>query len=125
MGTPFGPVLVGTCALLLAIIDGYQAYYGLSEKYRKHVQELSLQSGLSSLLLTSGKIGYISRGVVWRVIAYLFLRAALFASASEAGKTGKAFQFIETSPFCSPLLELMGFGLFAYGFFTFVQARHE
>jgi hypothetical protein len=125
MSTPFGPVLVGACALLLASIGGYQVYYGLSEKYRKHVQELSLQSNSSSLLLLSGKIGYISRGVVWLVIAFLFLRASVFASGSEAGNTGKAFQFIETSPMGSPLLGLLGLGLFAYGVFNFVRARYE
>lgn len=125
MSTPFGPVLVGACALLLAIIGGYQVYYGLSEKYRKHVQKLSLQSNHSSLLLLSGKAGYISRGVVWLVIAFLFLRAAIFTSSSEAGNTGKAFQFIETSPFGSPLLAVLGIGLSAYGVFNFVRARYE
>lgn len=125
MSNSFGPLLIGACALVLAIVGSYQVYYGLSEKYRKHVQELSLQSSHASVLLLSGKIGYISRGVVWLVIAFLFLRAALFSSGSEAGNTGKAFQFIETSPLGSPLLGFLGLGLFAYGVFNFVRARYE
>jgi hypothetical protein len=62
---------------------------------------------------------------VWLVIAFLFLRAALYARASEAGNTGKAFQFIETTPYGSPLLGALGVGLIAYGVFNFVRARYE
>ena len=125
MSQPFGQVLVGLAALLFAGIGGYQIYYGLSEKYKKHVQGLSLQTAGANLLLRSGKIGYISRGIVWLTIAYLFARAAFAANASEAGNTGKAFTFIEASPFGSYLLGFLGLGLIAYGIFNFIRARYE
>jgi hypothetical protein len=125
MSQPLGQVLVGLAALTLAAIGAYQLHYGLSEKYRKHVQGLSLQSQHSSLLLRSGKIGYISRGIVWLVIAFLFARAAIFSSASEAGNTGRAFQFIESSAYGSYLLGALGLGLIAYGIFNFIRARFE
>lgn len=125
MSKPFGQILVGIAGLILAAVGAYQIYYGLSEKYRKHVQELSLQSESSSLLLRSGKVGYVSRGVVWLVISFLFFRAAFQAAASEAGSTAKAFRFIETSPFGSALLGVLGLGLIAYGIFNFVRARYE
>jgi hypothetical protein len=77
------------------------------------------------LLLRAGKVGYISRGVVWLVIAFLFLRAAFYAVASKAGDTAEAFRFIESSPLGSPLLGLLGLGLIAYGVFNFIRARYE
>jgi hypothetical protein len=122
---PFGQLLVGLGGLILAAVGAWQIYYGLSEKYRKHVQNLSLQSSHSSLLLRSGKVGYISRGVVWLVIAFLFLRAAYYAAGSQAGDTADAFRFVESSPFGSPLLGLLGLGLIAYGVFNFIRARYE
>ena len=125
MAKPFGPVLVGLCGLVLAAVGAYQIYYGLSEKYRKHVQGLSLHTTQASLLLRSGKVGYISRGVVWLIIAFLFFRAAIHARASEAGDTGKAFRFIEDSQYGSVLLGVLGLGLIAYGVFNFVRARYE
>jgi putative Mn2+ efflux pump MntP len=117
--------LVGIGGLILAGIGAYQIYYGFSEKYRKHVQGLSLHSEQSTLLLRTGKVGYISRGAVWLVIAFLFLRAAVHSAASEAGNTGKAFRFIETSAYGSLLLGALGVGLVAYGVFNFVRARYE
>ncbi len=122
---PFGKFLVGAAALALAGVGGYQIYYGLSEKYKKHVQGLSLQSKQAATLLTAGKVGYISRGAVWLVIAYLFGRAAWMARASEAGSTGKAFRVVEGSPFGAYLLGALGLGMVAYGVFNFVRARYE
>ncbi len=125
MNKPFGEVLVGLGGILLAGIGAYQIYYGISEKYRKHVQGLSLHTSQASVLLRSGKIGYISRGIVWLVIAFLFLRAAFLSAGSEAGNTSKAFRFIENSPYGSPLLGFLGLGLIAYGVFNFIRARYE
>ncbi|HVF96797.1 MAG TPA: DUF1206 domain-containing protein [Flavisolibacter sp.] len=122
---PLGQALVGLAALVFAGTGIYQIYYGLSEKYKKHVQDLSLQSTYASTLLRSGKIGYISRGLVWLVIAFLFLRAAIYSRASEAGNTDKAFRFVEDSPFGSYILGALGLGLVAYGIFNFIRARYE
>ena len=121
----FGQLVIGLAALVLAGVGIYQIYYGLSEKYRKHVQQLNLHSSRSSLLLRAGKAGYISRGIVWLIIAYLLLRAALHNNSSEAGDTGKAFEFIESSAFGSYLLGALGVGLIAYGVFNFIRARYE
>ncbi|MDB5208023.1 MAG: hypothetical protein JWR72_3098 [Flavisolibacter sp.] len=125
LNKPFGQVLVGLAALVLAIVGIYQIYYGLSEKYKKHVQELSIHSAHASLLFRSGKIGYVSRGLVWLVVAFLFGRAAFHSAASEAGDTSKAFQFIEGSPLGSYLLGALSLGLMAYGFFNFIRARYD
>lgn len=121
----FGQWLIGLGAFILASVGIYQVYYGLSGKYKKHVQQLNLHSSGSSLLLRSGKIGYIARGIVWLIIAYLFLLAALHNNSSEAGDTGKAFGFVENSSFGSYLLAALGIGLVAYGFFNFIRARYE
>jgi hypothetical protein len=122
---PFGQWMIGLAAVILAAVGVYQIYYGLSEKYKKHVQQLNLHSTGSALLLRSGKVGYISRGIVWLILAYLFLKAALHDNSSEAGDTGKAFSFIEDSTFGSYLLGALGIGLIAYGIFNFIRARYE
>lgn len=121
----FGQWFVGVGACILAGIGMYQLYYGLSEKYKKHVQELNLHSNGSSLLLRSGKIGYMARGIVWLIIAFLLLRAALHNNSSEAGDMSKAFSFIENASLGSYLLGALGIGLLAYGVFNFIRARYE
>ena len=125
MNKPFGQWLVGLLGLALVITGVYQVYYGLSGKYKKHVQEMDLHSAASKTLLLAGKIGYVSRGIVWLMIAWLLFRAAFESDSSEAGDTGKAFHFLETASFGSYMLAALGIGLVCYGGFNFIRARFE
>ena len=117
-------IMVGI-GLVFAGIGVYQIWYGSSEKYRKHidVQKLSQKASLS--LLRAGKVGYISRGIVWLIVAYLFLKAAYHHNASEAGGTGSAFSFIQDGPFGSYLLATLALGLICYGVMNFIRAAFE
>lgn len=122
---PFGPALLGIVALIIAGVGIYQAYYGLSGHYKKHVEGLSTHDSTSRLLLVSGRIGYLAKGIVWLLIATLFGKAALHTNAGEAGDTGKAFDFLEQWSFGSYLLGAVAFGLVCYGVFSFIRARYE
>ncbi len=125
LSKPFGEWLLGIAALIIAAIGVYQIYYALSEKYKRHVQKMSLHTKASSLMLTAGKTGYLARGGVWLIIAFLMLQAAFAASSAKAGDTGKAFDAIEGSPIGPFLPAALGVGLIAYGLFNFVRARYE
>ena len=122
---PWGAWVAGLAALIIAGIGIYQIYYGLTEKYRKHVSALNLHSNASRLLLRSGKIGYVARGLVWIILGWLLLKAALHANSDEAGDTGKAFQFLENASYGSYLLGALGLGLACYGVFNFIRSRYE
>ena len=125
LSKPFGQWMVGIAAVIIACIGFYQIYYGLSEKYRKHVQNMNLHNEAGRLLLSSGKLGYSARGIVWLVIAFLFIRAAMYSSSAEAGGTGKAMQVLGNSEFGTYLLGALGAGLMMYGIFNFIRARYE
>ncbi len=122
---PFGQWLVGIFGLIIAGVGIYQLWYGVSEKYRKHVGNLGLRNNHAKTILVAGKGGYVARGIVWLIIAWLLLKAAIHASSKEAGDTGKAFGFLENSPFGSYMLGAVGAGLICYGIFSFVRAQYE
>ena len=122
---PFGQWLVVITALSIAAVGFYQAYYGIAEKYKKHLGGLGSGAGSGKLLLRSGKIGYVSRALVWLLIAFLLLKAAVHSNSKEAGNSGNAFQFLENSPFGSYLLGLLAVGLICYGVFNFIRARYD
>jgi len=124
LSKPFGQWMLGIAALVIAGVGIYQIIYGLSGKYKNHDQNMALHTAKGKILLTAGKIGYPARGIVWMIIAYLMLKAALSKSSSEAGDTSKAFDFVE-SAWGSPILALIAAGLVAYGLFNFIRARYE
>src|SRR5690606_34181577 len=97
---------------------------GLSEKFKKHVNKV-VQSNSSQYLMAACKNGYVARGIVWLIIGWLFVKAALEANAVKAGNTEDAFQFLATASYGSYLLGSVGLGLCCYGFFNFIRARYE
>ena len=124
LSQPMGEWLVGIGALIFAAIGGYQVYYALSKKYKKHVDTLNLHSNTASVLLRMGKVGYMARGIVWLILAYLLTRAAIYQNSSEAGGTGKAF-VIQNGFMGNYLLATIGLGVAAYGILAFTRARYE
>ncbi|MGZ8536671.1 MAG: DUF1206 domain-containing protein [Flavisolibacter sp.] len=122
---PFGQWILISGAVVIAIIGIYQIWYGLAGKYKKHVQDLDSHSAKSTFLMRAGTIGYVARGIVWLILSFLLMRAALHTNAKEVGDTGKAFEFIESSTYGSFLLGGLGLGLICYGLFNFIRARYE
>lgn len=124
MNKPFGPWLVLITGFIFGAVGVYQVWYGLSEKYKKHVQSFNLHTTTSSLLLRSGKIGYVARGIVWLLISYMLIQAGLHSNSAEAGNTDKAFRLMENS--MGPYIAgAVGLGLVAYGIFSFIRARYD
>ncbi|NEU08306.1 DUF1206 domain-containing protein [Flavihumibacter sp. R14] len=124
LSRPFGQWLAGIAAAILAGVGIYQLYYGLSEKYKKHVQKAAGSSN-RNLLLTAGKVGYIARGTVWLIIAWMFSKAALHSNSAEAGDTSRAFGFLQDVAYGRYVLAAVGLGLICYGTFNFIRARFE
>jgi hypothetical protein len=102
----------------------YQIYRGLSDKYKKDVGSAHLKHEAEVLLIRAGKIGYAARGIVWSLIGYFFILAAMHLNPSEAGGTGQAFQFLGGS-FGSLLLAAVAIGLICYGGFMFMRAKYQ
>jgi hypothetical protein len=122
---PFGQWLVGLVAVGTMALGLYQIYKAISGKYLKNMQTASIKPDIKNMLLKAGKVGYIARGIVWGIIGFLFLKAAMNANAQEAGGSSSAFQLLEQSSYGSILLGVVALGLLCYGVFMFVRARYE
>lgn len=122
---PFGQWLVGILAAGTIIAGLYQIYYGYSEKYKKKVQSGGMKHEVEHQMIRAGKIGYMARGIVWVVIGYLFLQAALKSSSSQAGGSSEAFQLIENTSYGSFILGAVAIGLVFYGVFMFMRAKYQ
>ncbi|MBC5991590.1 DUF1206 domain-containing protein [Pontibacter cellulosilyticus] len=122
---PFGQWLAGIVAIIIIGTGIYQIYYGLSDKYKKNVRGAGLKHEVEEKMVRMGKIGYVARGVVWILIGYMFLKAAMQSDPQEAGGSGQAFQFLESSSYGSYLLGAVAVGLVFYGIFMFMRAKYQ
>ena len=122
---PYGQLLAGLLAVVLAITGIYQGWYGVSEKYKKHINTMRLNDHASANLMVSGKIGYLARGFVWLIISWMLAKAAWTANASEVGDTSGAFGYLRSGWYGPYVLGVVATGLICYGLFNFIRARFE
>jgi uncharacterized membrane protein YidH (DUF202 family) len=125
LSKPFGQWLVAIVAAIVIGIGLWQAYLALSGKFKKHVEKGGVSAKVLGLVLRAGKVGYISRGIVWIIIGWLFIKAAWNKDARQAGGTQNAFQWLKDSSYGAYLLATIAAGLMCYGIFMFVRARHQ
>ncbi len=120
----YGQILVGIAGLIFAGNAIFQFYMAYSGKFREKLEESGLDSTKQKILIRSGKIGFTARGIVGAIIAYLLLKAAWQASATDAGGKTQAFQFLENQ-FGAIVLGVVALGLVSYAIFMFIQARYR
>jgi hypothetical protein len=124
MSKTYGQLIVGIIAcgyLGKAIYQIFRAYTG---NYKNKVQEHKIDQNTQKLMTTSGIAGYSARAVVIGIIAFLTFRAAVTSNADNGGGTRDAFDFLQNE-FGTLVLAAIAVGLFLYGIFTLIKARHR
>ncbi len=121
---PYGPWLVGAFALGTAGVGIFQLYLALSGTYRQIIEECRIDTRAKEILIRSGQVGYVARAVVWLIVGYFLLQAALQSDSSEAGDTDTALNYLEYQ-YGSLTLALTGLGLVCYGIFQFARAKYQ
>jgi hypothetical protein len=122
MSYPMGEWIVGIAGLVIIGAGIYQIYLGVSRKFMKHIKlyRADFHDGFEK----AGMIGYAARGLVFSIIGYFLVRAAIDSNPKEADGTREAFDFLQHN-FGNLLMGIVALGLIAYGIFMFVRARHE
>ncbi len=118
----FGQLVIGLAAAFVVGQGVYQIFRGISGKFMKKVQLYN--SNFSGTFKTVGQVGYTARGIVLCLIGYLLFRAAWETNPKRAEGTEGAFDFLQNN-FGGWILAIVPIGLFAYGIFMFVRAKHE
>lgn len=121
---PFGQWLVGIVAAIIIIKGIIQIWKGFTGKFKQDVNDYEVDRRIQNIYDKGGKIGYISRGVVFGIIGFFFVKAAIQSDASEAGGTSEVFSWLNSQggPW---LMGLIALGLVGYGVFMFVKARYR
>jgi hypothetical protein len=125
MDKPFGRVAIGLLGLGIA-------GYGLYELYRAFTSDLAKKLNLEGSAVATrrrvvglGRAGMAARGVVFGIIGWLVLKAALQYDPSEAQGLEGALVALRKAAYGPWLLMLVALGLIAYGVFQLVKARYR
>lgn len=115
-------VLVGSGMLVYGLYEFYQAY---RPNVRRHLDLSSLTDREAAAIFWLARFGLGARGVVFLIIGWFLIRAAIRYDPREAAGLGRALQILEQQTYGQWLLAIVALGLTAYGAFELVNARHR
>jgi hypothetical protein len=122
---PLGAWLVGAVAIGVAAYGAAQIVRGLGRKIDERLRLGELPPDDRRLVVRVGRVGTIARGLVFGIVGYLLMRAALAHDPQEAGGLADALHTLERQPYAPYLLGGMALGLAAYGAYQLVKARYR
>jgi hypothetical protein len=125
LGWPFGRVLV--IAIGLAIIVGglVFAYRGGSQQWRKTLDLGRLPRGARRAITAIGWAGWIGRGLVFALVGVFLVHSAVQFDPNDAVGLDGSLRQLANGTAGRSLLVLAAFGLFAFGAYSFVEARYR
>ncbi|MBD0329565.1 MAG: DUF1206 domain-containing protein [Thermoleophilia bacterium] len=121
---PLGRYVVGAVGAGLLIAGGVNAYRSITGKFREYLREHELGKKAREWAVAVGVVGHLARAIVFTLIGFFVLRAAVEYDASEAVGLDGALAKVAKQPFGPVLLGLVAAGLLAFAAFCFLQARH-
>lgn len=118
---PAGRWLVG---ILGAAVIGYAGYSFYKQVVKKDFAE-RLDADEGSWIIRLGQVGYAAQSIVYAVIGYFFIQAAIaFSSTTAKGPSGALIELADTA-WGKVMLWTIAIGLFAYGIFCIAEAKYR
>lgn len=124
MFLPFGRVVVGLLAIAAAIASFFMAKIALSTEFMNNLHTSKMNDKEQQLYRNFGRLGYGARMVVYAIISYFLVRAALYQNPSEFRGMGGVLTWLSEG-FGIYIMALLGVGLLTYGVFLVAKAIYK
>jgi hypothetical protein len=125
MQLPFGTLMVGLVGVGFIGFGLYQIYKGYKCKFLKRLEGSAMNTTENRWATRCGQIGLAARGIVFGIIGYFLIQAALHYNPREVRGLGGALQAIADQPYGKVLLGIVAAGLAVYGFYMLVEAKYH
>jgi hypothetical protein len=124
MANPFGQVLIGAAGIAIAAHGALQIQRAISTRFLEDLETSEMSAQARRLVTHVGRIGLIARGIVFGIVAYFLVNAAIDSRPGQARDLGGALREIALQPHGKVLLAAIAVGLAAYGTYALISARY-
>lgn len=125
LGWSGGPVLVAIAGLVLIGVAIYQAYKGLSRNFLEDAKTGEMSESVRKAYTALGVVGLTARAVIFALVGYGILKAALEYDPKEAVGLDGALRKLADTPFGPWLLGLIAVGLAVFALYSIADARYR
>jgi hypothetical protein len=123
---PFGVPLVVIVGLVVLGVAFYLFAQAYNAKFQNTLNLATLSAQVKKALIFLGRLGYGALGVVFTIIGFFMIVAAVQFNPQQAKGLDTALgELLQLRPFGQVLLGIVALGLIAYGVYSFVEARYR
>jgi uncharacterized membrane protein YidH (DUF202 family) len=126
LASDFGLIALGIVGVILIGIGIYQFTKVNKDKFEKYFSSKALsEEKRRKTIYNSAYLGLASRGVIFLIIGFFSVKAAISSDPDKIKTTTDVFSFLEDSSYGSWLLGIVAAGLIAYAIYTFMLAKYR
>ncbi len=125
LGWPGGPAIVAAVGVVLIVVGAVQAYRGLARKFLESSHTDRMGPGMHRTFTTLGVAGHLARAVVFALVGYGVIKAALDYSPRSAIGLDGALAKLAHASYGPLLLGIVSAGLICFALFSLVEARYR
>lgn len=120
-----GTVLVAIAGAILIGVAAYQAYKGLAKKFLEDAKTGEMSEAVRKGYTALGVFGHVARAVVFALIGYGLIKAAVDYNAKEAVGLDGALRELADASYGPLLLGAVAVGLAGFALYSIVDARYR
>jgi hypothetical protein len=123
LGWPFGRALVIAAGVAIIGAGLVYAYRAFTQKWREHFDLAGVSPRGRTIVIAMGWAGWLGRGVVFTLVGFFVVRAAVQFDPKEAVGLDGALRELTQASFGRWVLLLAAIGLFAFGCYSLIEAK--
>lgn len=125
LGWPGGTAIVAIAGAVLIGVGVYQAYKGLARKFVEEAKTAEMSAEVRKGYTTLGVFGYVARAIVFTLIGYGLIRAAVEYDPKKAVGLDGALHELAHSSYGPAVLWVVAVGLVGFAIYSIVDARYH
>ena len=125
LAVPLGAIVVFLIGLIMIGAGFSECYRGVSGKFQEDFQLYKSEGNKRRVIGILGALSFTARAVIYGLIGYFFIVAAIYSDANEAVGIDGALRTLANTTYGKTLLFIAAVGLLSHGILSLYEARYR